>query len=290
MTAAPAPVVSVVVPVHEDSAGLARCLAALARQDLPLDQVEVVVCDNGSGADRARAEDVASAHPRATLLVTDEPGSYRARNTCLAVARGRVVALTDADCVPEPSWLRRGLEAVDADGVDIAAGRVRVFAQHSPPTPVELYEVRNAFPQEHYVRTLGFGVTANLFVRREVFDRVGPFDEVLRSGGDREFCERAGRAGARLTYAEQAVVDHPARSTVAEVAEKTRRVVRGAVDAGLAPPTTRQWLRQALPPLGAPARAVATYGTWRDRVGYVGGEVVSHYLRWWMWRSVVRAR
>ncbi len=282
------PRVTVVVPVHQDPTGLARCLSALRAQDLPRECFEVLVCDNASTTAPARREDVERAdHPRTTLLVTADAGSYRARNACLRVARGDVVAFTDADCTPEPAWLRRGLEALEHEGADIVAGRVEVYTQHRPPTPSELFEVLSAFPQERYVRTLGFGVTANLLVRRPLFDRVGAFSEALLSGGDREFCERAARGGARIAYAPHAVVRHPARAAAAEVAVKTRRVLRGALDAGLAPPTRRQWLRQGVPPLGAARRALA-FDSWRDRGAYVVGELTAHYLRWWAWRTVAR--
>lgn len=283
-----APRVSVVVPVHEDPAGLDRCLRALRCQDVAPETFEIIVCDNGSTTAPASAARVESAAlPRTVLISTSTPGSYRARNTCLGRAAGDVVAFTDADCAPQREWLRRGLEALEDTGADLVAGRVEVYAQHQPPTPTELFEVLTAFPQERYVAAHGFGVTANLFVRRELFDRVGPFSEALMSGGDREFGERAGRAGARIAYADDAVVRHPARATVGELATKTRRVVRGALDAGHAPPTRRQWLRQAVPPLGAPRRALA-FSTWRDRAGYVRGEVGAHYLRWWSWRAAAR--
>ncbi len=280
-----------VVPVHQDPEALASCLAALRAQDLPYERFEVVVCDNGSSTRRVRREDVKSAAPlNVTLLVTDDAGSYRARNACLRHARGRVLAFTDADCTPQPDWLRRGLEALDAGGVELVAGRVEVYAQHRPPTPTELFELLNAFPQERYVARHGFGVTANLFVRREVFERVGPFAEELLSGGDREFGERARAAGARIAYCVDAVVRHPARVNIAELATKTRRVVRGALDAGHAPPNWRSWLRQAVPPLGAHRRSKA-FPNRRDRLAYIGGEVAAHYVRWWAWRAAVtRAR
>ena len=68
----------------------------------PADRFDVVVVDNAS------TEDVAAAVPadeRFTLLVEPRRGSYAARNTGLGVARGEVLAFTDADCRPDPDWL-----------------------------------------------------------------------------------------------------------------------------------------------------------------------------------------
>lgn len=55
----------------------------------------------------------------------------------------------------------------------------------------------------------GRGVTANLFLRRGLFEQLGGFDESLPSGGDYDLVRRALADGARLAYAPDAVVRHP---------------------------------------------------------------------------------
>lgn len=282
-----APLVSVVVPVHDDAEGMRRCLAALRAQNLEPSSFEVLVCDNASTHSPVTAADVeAPEHhersgPAVSLLSCDEPGSYRARNQCLPRARGRVLAFTDADCTPHPTWLSEGLAALERTGSDLVAGRVAVYPEHQPPRPVELYEMESAFPQEKYVATMSFGVTANLFVDRSVFDAVGPFDEELLSGGDREFCERAARAGHGIDYTGEAVVDHPARASVPELWTKATRVMGGARTDGRLRPAG-QWLAGVRPPLGAAGRARRStrLTTRRDRGGYVLGELTAHYVRW----------
>ena len=277
-----APGISVIVPVHEDREGLRRCLAALRAQDVDPGRFEVVVCDNASRQHPVSAEDLTGPElPRVVLLTSGVPGSYGARNRCLEVAAGTVLAFTDADCTPHPDWLSAGTAALEEQGADLVAGRVDTYTTHQPPTPMELWERENAFPQRRYVEEMGFGVTANLFVRRPVFDAVGPFDERLRSGGDRELCTRAAAAGHRLVYGRSAAVDHPARATVAEVAHKARRVLAGARDDGRLGPA-RSLVRGLRPPLGAARRALASprLTSRRERVGYVVGEVTAHYVRW----------
>lgn len=274
--------VSVVVPVHEDREVLLRCLDALRAQDLDGSLFEVLVCDNGSLRDPVTPDGVVGAHaPTVTLITTAESGSYLARNRCLERASAPVLAFTDADCTPHRAWLREGLAAIERTGADLVAGRVATYTRRVPPTAVELYEQETAFPQERYVEQMGFGVTANLFVRRCVFDDVGPFDQRLRSGGDRELCERAGAAGHRISYGPDAVVDHPARATVAEISAKADRVLRGALEDGRLGPV-RTMVVGLRPPLGALRRAAAspTLSGARQRALYVVGEVTAHYVRW----------
>jgi hypothetical protein len=90
-----------------------------------------------------------------------------------------------------------------------------------------LYELVWGFPQETYVTNERYSVTANLFTRRSVVERVGRFDPELKSGGDREWGGRVARAGFGIRYAADAVVGHPARRTPGELGRKLRRIAGG---------------------------------------------------------------
>ena len=137
-------------------------------------------------------------------------GSYSARNLGVERARGEVLAFTDADCVPDPSWLESGLLRLEESRADLIAGHVDIPLGRRP-SRVALIDAALHMNQESYVRGFDFGATANLFVRRDAFERVGTFDGRLRSGGDREFGNRAVRAGLQLEYAPDAIVTHGAR-------------------------------------------------------------------------------
>jgi hypothetical protein len=69
-----------------------------------------------------------------------------------------------------------------------------------------------------------------MVTRRAVFDRVGPFDGDLKSGGDTEWGRRVRDSGGTVRYLENAVVRHPARDTWVELRTKTARTTNGVVD------------------------------------------------------------
>lgn len=222
VTGADGPAVTVVIPVKDDEGRLRGCLEALAQQSYPANLVEVIVVDNGSEPPVPEG----LGPPGTRVLRESRPGSYAARNRALEVARGGVMAFTDADCLPLPDWLRAGVDVLLREEADYVVGRIEVVAANSRPTLAERYECAEAFPQERYARH-GFGATANLLVRREAFDLVGVFDPALRSGGDREWGRKAAAAGLRSVYAASAVVQHPARRTLGELTEKLDRVMAG---------------------------------------------------------------
>lgn len=69
----------------------------------------------------------------------------------------------------------------------------------------------------------GFAATANLFVRRELFEKEGGFNHQLLAGGDTEFGLRTVENGARLEYADLAVVAHAPRARPRELVRKSFR-------------------------------------------------------------------
>jgi glycosyltransferase involved in cell wall biosynthesis len=223
------PFVSVILPVYNDLESLVLCLEALENQTYPNDRYEVLVVDNGS---KDSIEPVVSRFACATAAREDRPGSYSARNKGLSLARGQVVAFTDSDCIPTPQWLEKGVEKLlVVPDCGLVAGRVEVYPRNpSHPTAVELYECACAFPQQRSLEVGKFGVTANLFTFRSVFEDVGFFDDGLLSGGDYEWCRRVYWHGYKQAYAQDACVYHRARYNLGQLHRRIIRLAGGVHD------------------------------------------------------------
>lgn len=243
----PTTAISVIVPIYNHWHLVPTLLDRLAAQHCPPQDFEILLTDNGSDSIPPLPDLPANAR----ILHCERPGSYAARNHAIAHARGRILAFTDADCRPSPQWLSSARRLIEdhPQGDLIVAGGVRIVpADAARPNAFELFDMALGIPQERYA-TLGFGVTANLFVARSVVQRVGGFDATRLSGGDAELCRRATASGARLVYHGPALVDHPARSTWAEVAAKARRIKGGQICTG-SPRERAGWaLRTFVPPL-----------------------------------------
>lgn len=214
------PQFSVIVPIFNDWGRVPALLGSLASQDLPSSEFEVLLVDNGSDM-VPQVDDLGLC---VSTLSCIQPGSYAARNVGVEHARGEVCAFTDADCHPCPEWLsaaKHCLEAVDSRS--IVAGDVRIESASDHPGVFELYDLSLGIPQKLYV-SRGYGVTANLFVPRDVFSFVGLFDSKRFSGGDAEFCRCARKSGFKLSFCEGASVRHPARDKWSDLATKARRM------------------------------------------------------------------
>ncbi len=96
----PPATVSVVIPVKDDSAELARCLRALALQTRRPD--EIIVVDNGS----TDASATVARDGGARVVRCDRAGIPAASSTGYDAASGDLILRLDADCLPAASWVQ----------------------------------------------------------------------------------------------------------------------------------------------------------------------------------------
>lgn len=225
--------VSVIIPVYNDAKRLQRCLDALAQQTYPQTQFEVIVVDNGSDPEQA-IDPVVREFDRVTAAHESYPSAYAARNRGVGMARGEVIAFTDADCIPAADWLEQGVATLtQTPNCGLVAGGIDVFFRDpNHATPVELYEAVTAFPQKELVERQRFGATANVFTYKAVLDRVGLFEPPLKTNGDLEWGQRVAAAGYKQVYGDRARVAHPARYSFAELHKRSIRLVGGSYDLG----------------------------------------------------------
>ncbi|WP_240610199.1 glycosyltransferase family 2 protein [Sphingomonas pokkalii] len=215
-----APRISVVIPHYNDPAGLKACLDSIDRQTIARDTFEIIVGDNNSPCGLAAVE--AAVAGRAKIVTVEEKGAGPARNGAAKHATGEILAFIDSDCVAEPGWLAAGAEQV-APG-RFLGGRMFVLRPEGPLTGSAALELALAFNNEAYVRKSRFTVTANLFVMRADFERVGGFRVGVSE--DVEWCHRALATGLTIDYAADAAVGHPPRPDWAALLVKTRRIQR----------------------------------------------------------------
>lgn len=220
------PCVSIIIPVFNDSKRLKRCLEALERQTYPKDLYEIIVVDNNSDEN---TKEIVDQFTQAIITHESKQSSYAARNKGISLAKNEIIAFTDSDCVPASDWIEKGVfNLLKTPKCGLVAGKIQIFYQNpDQPTAVELYEKVTAFPQKKYVEELNFGATANIFTFKSVIVAVGSFDERLKSSGDYEWGRRVFANGYDQIYAEDTIVEHPARYSFEELNKKIARIIKG---------------------------------------------------------------
>lgn len=206
------PAIAALVSTYGRPTFLPELLDALAGQDLPTSDYEVVLIDNGStdGTWEVLTKLVETTDLRATAIRMDRnAGPAPGRNAGAARVRAPLIAITDDDCLPTPGWLRH-VRLAFAGGADVVQGAV-----HADPAGVG-----SMGPWDHTIwvrRPTPFFETCNVAYRRSAFERVGGFDEddpLLHPPSGRAFGEDACLAWAVLAtggtsaFAPRALVHH----------------------------------------------------------------------------------
>jgi GT2 family glycosyltransferase len=298
------PGISIVIPHLNQPDLLAQCLTCLRDQSFDMRQAEIIVIDNGS-AEPPRA--VVEAFPGTRLATEATPGPGPARNRGVTLARAPVVAFTDADCLPDRGWVAAILARFAADpGLAILGGDLRVVIDiPGRPNMAEAYDMLYGFRQRLNIAWRHFSATANLATRRAVLDAVGPFGG-LDISEDLEWGQRAAAIGFTTVFAEEMLVRHPARRSMAALrAQWARHITHSYRLSGDGPRGRLRWALTipliALSPLaelpnvltsdrvsGGRARALAFAGlvrvrlfrAWRMLLAMVDGAGETRRLRW----------
>lgn len=236
------PVLSVVIPTFARPQQLHRCLSALAVQTFS-EPWEVVVVDDGSPEPISLP---ASLQPEQPLNPPDcsghlsipirlirqaNSGPAMARNHGVDCARGKMIAFTDDDCQPCPSWLDELIKAIRRypgamiGGTTLNALPEDVCASASQLIVDMVYKHFNHDSENAY-----FLASNNILCSKQHFQTLGGFDPRFRRAGaeDRDFCDRWRQAGLRLVWQHSARIEHHHHQTVSQYINLHTRYGRGA--------------------------------------------------------------
>jgi GT2 family glycosyltransferase len=204
------PTFTVLIPTRARPESLRRCLAALAAQDYPRECYDVIVVDDGSPESVRPVTDLYRPALRVELIEQSNAGPAAARNAGAERATGELLAFTDDDCAPVPSWLTCLARAFEATPGRLIGGssvnRVdNSFSEVSQQLVSYLYEYYNT--GEHGVRFL---TSNNMALPADRFHEIGGFNTAFprAAAEDRDFCERWLKSGYAMGYVPEAIVEH----------------------------------------------------------------------------------
>jgi glycosyltransferase involved in cell wall biosynthesis len=215
--------VSVLVPLHNGRRYIAAAIDSILGQTRPPD--EVIVVDDGSTDDGAGI--VAGYGDRVRLLRQENRGAPIALNAGLRVARGDLIAFLDHDDLWMPEKLALQCAALREDAsLDGVFGHVQVFLSEDASALGGRYAVPDA-PLA--------GINKNsLLAWRSAIDRIGPFDEAMRTADFVPWWARASALGFRYRMLDAVLVGrriHGTNSGIVRREEQQQESLAGLRDA-----------------------------------------------------------
>jgi GT2 family glycosyltransferase len=211
---------SIIIVAYNARTYLADCLDSLLAEDRP--EYEIIVVDNASGD--GSAEFVAERYPTVRLVRHRENcGFGHGNNLGAGMAAGKYLAFLNPDTVAEPGWLEELIGALEADtAAGMATSQIRLRSR-----PSHLNTCGNDTHVTGLTLCRGMGMAADTFsrpaevsavsgaafvIRRDLFDRLGGFDEeFFMYMEDTDLSWRARLAGYRSLYVPSSVVHHDYR-------------------------------------------------------------------------------
>jgi glycosyltransferase involved in cell wall biosynthesis len=197
------PKVSVILPCRNEAGYIENCINSILAQEPPAGGFEIIVAD-GVSTDGTREflQRTSASNPQVKFL--NNPGRIVSTglNAALRAARGEVIIRMDAHTVYAPDYICRCLEALHQTGADNVGGPMRTTAtsyreraiQAVFHSPFAVGGARSHDPDfEGYVDTVIYGCW-----KKQIFNRVGYFDEELVRNQDDEHNLRIVRSGGKV--------------------------------------------------------------------------------------------
>ncbi len=244
------PFVSVIIPFFNNQEEVIRIEKALRKQSYRLDRFEIIFIDNGSTKPFKFTESFIS---RNILLEEHDYSNspYSARNRGIEQSKGEIVVFVDANSMPEKTWLKEGIVCLLTSNTDLVGGNVQ-FDFQGQITAGKIVDALTSINMEKSIRERSVAYTANLFVKKNLFDEVGLFEEGVRSGGDVRWTLKAKENGYTITYCKNAVVRKYARSA-GKLYQKRIRTGKGYFYTWKNEPDRRVWFYNLLRSLKPPS-------------------------------------
>ena len=217
---------TILIPVLNEEKNLPALLKALEK----FREEEIIFVDNASTDGSLELLKKFSAGKK-FVRVLEEPnrGFAEPLNLGLQFARGENILFLDADAIPDKNWVKKMTKALTTS--DLVVGETKSLL---PPKPSVYGKLAKTLFHQHSFRTahalghtLPWGPTCNLGARRSWFTKVGPFSSAATSAFDIDWCWRAVLAGARISFAKDALVHHWRRNDRSQLLQQFQRYGSG---------------------------------------------------------------
>jgi cellulose synthase/poly-beta-1,6-N-acetylglucosamine synthase-like glycosyltransferase len=205
------PHVTILIPVRNIAKYIGECLDALLSQNYPKDKFEIWILDNNS---TDGTQEIVSKYPqdRVKLIqigVDSPPIKY---NRILPKIKSEAIAFVDGDANVDKKWLKKVVEPLKSPKIAGASG-VILTANKDKLIPRSIgYELQDRY--ERMPREIKRVATMHVVYKKNILEKVGGFNEELKTGYDCEIGYKINNAGYKIIFVPDAKVWHNHRESL----------------------------------------------------------------------------
>jgi succinoglycan biosynthesis protein ExoA len=199
------PFVSIIMPIRNEASFIEAGLAAILNQDYPLERMEVLVVDGMSDdGTREIIQHLIADHSRISMRMLDNPRRIipTGLNIAIQEAKGDVIVRVDGHTLIPHDYISEGVATLIRTGADNVGGLAVSFGQGRIGETIAIAErLRFGLGGALFRRAQDESEADTVYMgifRRDVFGRIGLYDEALARNQDIELNSRIRRAGGRI--------------------------------------------------------------------------------------------
>jgi glycosyltransferase involved in cell wall biosynthesis len=214
------PRVSLILPCRNEAQFIERCLDSIVQNDYPAEQLEILVAD-GLSTDGTRDRIMKFAHRHSFIRVIDNPArtTPAGLNAAIRASTGQIIVRMDAHASIEQDYLSKCVALLQSTDADNVGGIMKTL----PQTPGLIgnaialclkhgFGVGNSAFRTHVSELTNVDTVFGGCYRRQVFERIGMFNERLVRGQDLEFNLRLKKSGGKIVISPDIVSYYYAKS------------------------------------------------------------------------------
>jgi len=197
--------ISIIIPCRNEEKYTGKCLDSIIMQDYPKENLEVLVID-GASEDKTReiVQDFSSQYPFIKLLTNPQKFTPFALNIGIKAAKGEIIVRMDAHAGYEKDYVSKCVAHLMESGADNVGGAMKTLpAKNTLVARAVAYSLASPFgaASDFRVGSKAAKSVDTVFggcYKKEVFDKIGLFNENLLRSQDMEFNLRLKRAGGKI--------------------------------------------------------------------------------------------
>lgn len=217
--------ISIVIPCRNEENFIGMCLESIILNDYPKNYLEVLVVD---GVSEDRTRDIVKIYvekcPYIKLLNNPEKITPCAMNIGIKEAKGSYIIILGSHSKIKNNFIKLNVDSIEKNNVDCVGGvtitlppNKTVIAQSIALALSHLFGVGNAYfrvgsNKSRYVDTVPFGC-----YKKELFNKIGHFDEDLARNQDDEFNLRLIKNGGKILLVPEIVSYYHARDSISKI-------------------------------------------------------------------------
>ena len=214
--------ISVIIPCRDEEKYIGKCLDSIIKQEYPINNLEVFVVDGMSqdGTKRIIINYIQE-YPFIKLLNNPDKITPAAMNIGIKKASGNFILILGAHSMIDKKFIKKNYQSLKNNCVDCVGGigiavptsnslvskSISIVTSH--PFGVGNAYFRIGIKKTKYVDTVPFGC-----YRREVFEKIGFFDEDLVRNQDDEFNLRLIKNGGKILLVPDIISYYYARDSM----------------------------------------------------------------------------